>query len=326
MTTLSTHDTKRSEDVRARLLALAGDAESWQRVRGGVRRGRRRARRRPAHRSPGLADPGRGRRHRRGPADGVPRQGDARGQAAHRLGGRRPGLRGAGARPGPARPAARARSRALVDTAIDHNAGGGPRAGARPEAAAADRCPACPTPTRAARSSTCRWSTPTTVGPVDYDDRRARLAAPAPTTAPRDLDDEKLLVTHRALALRTRAAGTPSATAAATSRWSATSRHLVGFLRGGEVAVLATRAPPSGSTAAGGWGDADRDAARRAVARRADRGPARAAARCRCADVLADCRSPCCAACTCDVSTGRRCGRPTPARVELVTGRGPARR
>ncbi|MGA9747832.1 MAG: malto-oligosyltrehalose synthase, partial [Nocardioides sp.] len=29
MTTLSTHDTKRSEDVRARILALAGDAESW---------------------------------------------------------------------------------------------------------------------------------------------------------------------------------------------------------------------------------------------------------------------------------------------------------
>ena len=31
MTTLSTHDTKRSEDVRARLLAVAGDAESWNR-------------------------------------------------------------------------------------------------------------------------------------------------------------------------------------------------------------------------------------------------------------------------------------------------------
>jgi len=30
MTTLSTHDTKRSEDVRARLLALAGDPETWQ--------------------------------------------------------------------------------------------------------------------------------------------------------------------------------------------------------------------------------------------------------------------------------------------------------
>ncbi|MGZ4697333.1 MAG: malto-oligosyltrehalose synthase [Oryzihumus sp.] len=31
MTTLSTHDTKRSEDVRARLLAVAGDPEAWQR-------------------------------------------------------------------------------------------------------------------------------------------------------------------------------------------------------------------------------------------------------------------------------------------------------
>ena len=31
MTTLSTHDTKRSEDVRARLIAVAGDARSWRR-------------------------------------------------------------------------------------------------------------------------------------------------------------------------------------------------------------------------------------------------------------------------------------------------------
>jgi len=31
MTTLSTHDTKRSEDVRTRLLAVAGDPEAWQR-------------------------------------------------------------------------------------------------------------------------------------------------------------------------------------------------------------------------------------------------------------------------------------------------------
>lgn len=33
MTTLSTHDTKRSEDVRARLLAVAGDADAWQECR-----------------------------------------------------------------------------------------------------------------------------------------------------------------------------------------------------------------------------------------------------------------------------------------------------
>ncbi|HSE69992.1 MAG TPA: malto-oligosyltrehalose synthase, partial [Nocardioidaceae bacterium] len=31
MTTLSTHDTKRSEDVRARLIAVAGDAAAWER-------------------------------------------------------------------------------------------------------------------------------------------------------------------------------------------------------------------------------------------------------------------------------------------------------
>ncbi|WP_010149025.1 malto-oligosyltrehalose synthase [Serinicoccus profundi] len=32
MTTLSTHDTKRSEDVRARILAVSGDGEAWARV------------------------------------------------------------------------------------------------------------------------------------------------------------------------------------------------------------------------------------------------------------------------------------------------------
>nr|WP_269813376.1 malto-oligosyltrehalose synthase [Ornithinimicrobium sediminis] len=32
MTTLSTHDTKRSEDVRARLIAIAGDGKAWERV------------------------------------------------------------------------------------------------------------------------------------------------------------------------------------------------------------------------------------------------------------------------------------------------------
>ncbi|MGB7449063.1 MAG: malto-oligosyltrehalose synthase [Ornithinimicrobium sp.] len=33
MTTLSTHDTKRSEDVRARLIAIAGDEQAWQECR-----------------------------------------------------------------------------------------------------------------------------------------------------------------------------------------------------------------------------------------------------------------------------------------------------
>ncbi|WP_022925950.1 malto-oligosyltrehalose synthase [Serinicoccus marinus] len=37
MTTLSTHDTKRSEDVRARILAVSGDAEGWSRVSAAAR-------------------------------------------------------------------------------------------------------------------------------------------------------------------------------------------------------------------------------------------------------------------------------------------------
>ena len=37
MTTLSTHDTKRSEDVRARILAVSGDADGWARISAAAR-------------------------------------------------------------------------------------------------------------------------------------------------------------------------------------------------------------------------------------------------------------------------------------------------
>ena len=99
MTTLSTHDTKRSEDVRARLLAVAGDGRELGALLAAFARGRRR-RRRPAHRAPAVADAGRGRLHPPRAAARLPRQGGPRGQAAHGLDRRRRGLRGAGAGPG----------------------------------------------------------------------------------------------------------------------------------------------------------------------------------------------------------------------------------
>ena len=74
MTTLSTHDTKRQEDVRARLAVLAEIARAVGR-RGrpagttGRARWRRRPRARSGHRVPAVADPGRRLADRRRPAD-----------------------------------------------------------------------------------------------------------------------------------------------------------------------------------------------------------------------------------------------------------------
>jgi (1->4)-alpha-D-glucan 1-alpha-D-glucosylmutase len=89
--------------------------------------------------------------------------------------------------------------------------------------------------------------------PVDYDARRDRLHH-LRDGAPRDLDDEKLLVTHKALALR-RELRSAFGDLGDYQPLVGTSRHLVGFIRGGEVAVLVTRALKR-LQAAGGWGDA----------------------------------------------------------------------
>ena len=111
MTTLSTHDTKRQEDVRARLAVLAEMPSEWgqqvmewheravppQSSGSGGDAG-------PAvdagHRIPALADPGRGVADQPGKAHRLPDQGDPRGQAADLVDRPRPRLRGGGARPG----------------------------------------------------------------------------------------------------------------------------------------------------------------------------------------------------------------------------------
>ena len=92
--------------------------------------------------------------------------------------------------------------RALVTDFVDRRRHPLPGQRPRPEAARADRSRACPTSTRAASSSTSRWSTPTTGGRSTTQTRRERLAALDAGEAPRDLDDEKLLVVSRALRLR----------------------------------------------------------------------------------------------------------------------------
>ena len=136
----------------------------------------------------------------------------------------------------------------------------------RPEAAPARAARASPTSTRAPSSSTSRSSTPTTDGP--WTSRRAASGWRGSTRAsrPRDLDDEKLLVTSRALRLRRDHPEWftgPEATYAAVP---ASSEHAVAVGRGTsdglQVVAVATRLSEA-LASPGGWGAAHRRAARR---------------------------------------------------------------
>ncbi len=82
MTTLSTHDTKRGEDVRARIAVLAELPDDW--ARGGRRLVDRGPAARPGVRQPALADRRRRLADRAGPAARLRREGGARGAATAR--------------------------------------------------------------------------------------------------------------------------------------------------------------------------------------------------------------------------------------------------
>ena len=113
-------------------------------------------------------------------------------------------------------------------------------------------CPASRTPTRAASWWTCRWWTPTTAARSTTTSGAKRLAH-VREHEPRDLHDEKLLVTHKALTLR-RELRSSFGDLGDYQPLVGTSRHLVGFVRGGEVATLVTRAPTR-LEVSGGWGE-----------------------------------------------------------------------
>ena len=87
---------------------------------------------------------------------------------------------------------------------------------------------------------------------VDFAALRARLDR-LREQGPHDLSDEKLLLTHRTLALRKELRDC-FGDSGAYEPVPATSRHVVGFTRGDEVAVLVTRAPGR-LEAGGGWAD-----------------------------------------------------------------------
>ncbi|MEQ9337410.1 MAG: malto-oligosyltrehalose synthase [Miltoncostaeaceae bacterium] len=91
--------------------------------------------------------------------------------------------------------------------------------------------------------------------PVDHEDRRVRMERLDAGAAPADLDDEKLLVTMRALRLRR---AHPDWFAGADASYEALpsgSVHAVGMLRAGRVAAVTTRLPV-GLERGGGWGTA----------------------------------------------------------------------
>ena len=273
MTTLSTHDTKRSEDVRARLLAVAGDAESWQRCSEAfARRGRARAtstrpprtwsgRRSPAsatiddERLHGATSPRRCASPSSAPRGSTPTRSTKPGSSTSAADANGPGRLGA-----------------LVRTAVDHNAEAvralvlGQKLLAADPARRARHLPGL----RARRPLAGRPRQPPARSTTTTAGRGSRTCATEP---PRDLDDEKLLVTHRALALR-RELRDCFGDLGDYQPLVGTSRHLVGFVRGGEVAVLATRAPQA-ARGRRRLGRRDVRAARGAVARRADRRAAR---------------------------------------------------
>ena len=88
--------------------------------------------------------------------------------------------------------------------------------------------------------------------PVDYGRRREVLGRLDAGEAPRDLDEEKLLVTSRALRVRREL---PSAFGAGGTyeRVATTSGYAVAFARGGAAVTVATRLPIA-LERAGGWG------------------------------------------------------------------------
>jgi (1->4)-alpha-D-glucan 1-alpha-D-glucosylmutase len=87
--------------------------------------------------------------------------------------------------------------------------------------------------------------------PVDYQDRIARLERLDKGAKPDDLADEKLLVTSRALRLRRQY---PEAFAGSYTPLPTSNGHAVAFARGDEVITVATRLPAA-LHRLGGWGD-----------------------------------------------------------------------
>jgi len=267
MTTLSTHDTKRSEDVRARLLAVAGDADSWERCS------------RVFREAAAAADVDRPTAHLLWQTlVGV---GFVAPERLHDY--LVKAVREAKQRPAwiDGDEAYEARVLALADRALAP----GDLHDAVADAVAANAESIRATVLAAKLLQLCLPGVPDTyqgcevvdLSLVDPDNRRAvdyavrvdRLARLDEGAGPADLDDEKLLATSRALRLRRRSPEV-FGEGASYDPLPATSEHALGFLRSApvgrvasalglarqaHVAALVTRAPHR-LAPRGGWGDA----------------------------------------------------------------------
>ncbi len=252
MTSFSTHDTKRSEDVRARLLALAGDAKSWQRCSEVFR---------VAGEQAGVDGPTAhllwqtlagagdiGRERLRAYLTKAVREG---------------WQHTAYTEPAGADTDYEARVLALADRAV----GAGPLREAVEEAVSVNTepiratvlggkllqltIPGFPDVYQGCEIVDLSLVDPDNRRPVDYAQRAARLARLDAGEPARDLDDEKLLVTSRALRLRRRDPEVFGAGATYEPLVSS-SEHVLGFLRSGRVATITTRAPRRLADG-GGW-------------------------------------------------------------------------
>ena len=250
MTALSTHDTKRSEDVRARLLAVAGDAETWQlctdafaeaaherdvdaptahlvwqtlvgvgdvtedRLTGYLTKAMRESKQKTSWLDP---DP------------------DYEARVV--------GLALEASRPGPLHD--------LVRAAVDDNREA-VRALVLGQKLIQLTLPGVPDTYQGCEVVDLSLVDPDNRRPVDYESRQERLERIRDGSVA-DLDDEKLLVTHRALMVRKELPDV-FGERGDYQPLVGTSRHLLGFLRGGEVATLVTRAA-NRLAVAGGWAD-----------------------------------------------------------------------
>ena len=273
MTTLSTHDTKRQEDVRARLAVLAELPVPWTEA---VKRWRGRV---------------------RGEHGDSPLEADLEYLLWQTLVGAWPigeerlvefltkAMREAKTRtswldpdPGYERAVIRYARRALVDEDLASDVGGFvaalepyARANALGQKLVQLTMPGVPDVYQGCELTGLSLVDPDNRRPVDYDDRRERLARLDGGGASRDLDDEKLLVTSRALRLRRQhpewfGGGDGQGGYEPVRVVGGAARHALAFRRdgpggsgagndGGTGAVTVATRLPAGLERAGGWGD-----------------------------------------------------------------------
>ncbi|MCK0110758.1 malto-oligosyltrehalose synthase [Ornithinimicrobium sp. F0845] len=252
MTTLSTHDTKRSEDVRARLLAVAADAEAWRSCTEAFA---------AAAAEHGVDGPtahlvwqtvvGAGGDCGSGLELDEQRLGDYLVKALREgkehtnwiavdeaYEARVLGLARAALADGPLRE--------VTDAALAANRGR-VRAVILAQKLLQLTLPGVPDTYQGCELVDLSLVDPDNRRPVDFADRAARLARLDAGEAPADLSDEKLLVTATTVRLRRER---PAPFAAAFTPLDV-GEHLIGFGRGEDVLVLAVRQPDADGTAPG---------------------------------------------------------------------------